>query len=151
MPRGRKRGRPRGSKNSVSGGASAAALPNLHMAMDSLQRQRAQIDTQISAVATAIAALSGTAMVSYSAPRAGGTGRGPGRPAGRPPRKGSLKDYILRVMSGGDVMAVKDITSGIMKAGFKTANKTLAKSVGIALTQLKSQVKKVGRGQFKAT
>lgn len=44
-------------------------------------------------------------------------------------------------------MAVKDVTEGVMKSGFKTKNKTLAKSVGIALTQM-PMISKLGRGMF---
>lgn len=146
---------PRGRKPKGYGGSAASALPNMQAALSALSHQRAMLDEQIDAVSRAISALGGSgnvAMPKAASSFGGGasaTGkRGPGRPAGRPPRKGSLKDYILRVLGGGSVMAVKDITDGIMRAGFKTKNKTLAKSVGIALTQLKA-VRKVGRGQFK--
>jgi len=46
-------------------------------------------------------------------------------------------------------MAVKDITKGVVRSGYKTKNKTLAKSVGIALTEMPT-VEKVGRGQFRS-
>jgi hypothetical protein len=45
-------------------------------------------------------------------------------------------------------MAVKDITEGVRRGGYETRNKTLAKSVGIALTQM-PEVDKVGRGLFR--
>jgi len=105
--------------------------------------RRAQLDDQISAVESALRAMGAVAAVRYAA----GGGRGPGRPAGGAPRPGSLKDYILRVLSGRGVMAVKDIAEAVVQAGYESKNKTLAKSVGIALRQLK-EVRKVGRGRF---
>ena len=64
------------------------------------------------------------------------------------PRPGSLKSVITTVLTGKGIMAVKDITAGVLKAGYKTRNKTLAKSVGIALAEMKN-VAKIGRGRFR--
>jgi hypothetical protein len=74
-------------------------------------------------------------------------GRRP-RAGRRGARQGSLKDFIGRVLSGHGVMSVKEITAGVRKAGYKTRNKTLSKSVGIALAQMPG-VEKVDRGQFR--
>ncbi len=106
--------------------------------------RRAQLEEQISAVESALRAV-GAAAGGRPTAR---VGRGPGRPPGGAPRPGSLKDYILRVLSSGGVMAVKDIAAAVVKAGYQSKNKTLAKSVGIALRQLK-EVRKVGRGRFR--
>jgi len=102
--------------------------------------QRAHLDAQIAAVDQALHAL-GTTPAPLSAGRRG-------RVAGGGPREGSLKDFIARVLKSGGVMAVKDITDGVMQAGYQTKNRTLAKSVGIALTEM-SNVEKVARGQFR--
>ena len=80
--------------------------------------------------------------------------RGPGRPpgrktgSGRGPRPGSLKAYVLDVLRGRGVTAVKDITAAVLAHGYKTKNKTLAKSVGISLAQM-PEAQKVGRGMFR--
>ncbi len=47
-------------------------------------------------------------------------------------------------------MTVKDVTTAVRKAGYKSKNKTLDKSVGVALSEMPG-VKKVGRGTFRAT
>ena len=131
---GRGPGRPRGS------GAALAAIAGLNAYRNQLTIQRNDVDQRIAAIDSALAAMG-------SAVRPAGPGPGPGR--GRHgPRKGSLKEYIAKVVSArGGVMAVKDITAGVLKIGYKTRNKTLAKSVGIALTEM-GNIRKVGRGQF---
>jgi len=67
--------------------------------------------------------------------------------AGSRTRTGSLKYYIERVLAAGGTMSVKDITAAVLRAGFKTKNKTLGTSVGIALSQMPN-VKKVARGKY---
>ena len=166
MPRRRRRkavtmrqvGRPRKARRGRPPGGMAGAVHSLHQYHGDLVQQRGALEAQIQAVENALSVMGGV-------PRAVGRppGRRPGRPPGRPPgrrpgrprsvgrapRPGSLKAYILDVMShGGGTMAVKDITSGVLDAGYKTKNRTLAKSVGIALTEMKN-VAKVGRGKFR--
>jgi hypothetical protein len=106
-----------------------------------LLAQRAQVTSQIDAIDKALAAMGATIRT---------TGRRPGR--GRrvgKTRPGSLKSYVERVLrTRGGAMAVKDVTAGVLRAGFKTKNKTLAKSVGIALSQMPA-VRKVSRGTFR--
>ncbi len=116
------------------------AMQNLQAAAEDLRAQRAAIDAQLTAVEQALAAM-GTAP-------AGKQGRRVGRPPGTGMRAGSLKDYITNVLSGGEVMSVKDITNAVLAAGYPTRNKTLAKSVGIALTEMPN-VQKVARGKFR--
>jgi len=124
-------------------GGMSQALSGLTSAHAELVAQRNQLDAQIQVVAQALKVIGG------GRPAAAGVRRGGRRPrAGRGPRPGSLKSYVLDVLGGGGVMAVKDITAGVIQAGYKTRNKTLAKSVGIALTELPG-VKKVGRGKFR--
>lgn len=134
---------PRGRPRAVSG-ALSGVVANLQSAHRALVAQRAVLDNRIGALENALRAMSATP--------AGGTGRGRGRRgpgAGRGFRRGSLKEYIHRVLSSASgPMAVRDVTDGVKRAGFKTKNKTLSKSVGIALTQM-PMVTKVGRGTFR--
>jgi len=122
-------------------GSLGGAISGLQAYHKRLVGERALIDEKICAIESALGAMG-------SAAAQPGSGR-PGRAAaGRGARAGSLKAYVGRVLAGRGVMAVKDITEGVRKAGYKTRNKTLSKSVGIALTQMKD-VRKVGRGRFK--
>jgi hypothetical protein len=106
-----------------------------------LLAQRAQVTTEIDAIEKALAVMGGTRPASA---RRAGRGR-----RGGATRPGSLKSHIERVLRArGATMAVKDVTAGVLKAGFKTKNKTLAKSVGIALGQMPS-VRRVARGRFR--
>jgi hypothetical protein len=106
-----------------------------------LLQQRAHVESQIDAIDKALAAMGSTV-------RAPARGHRGGRRGGRT-RAGSLKSHIEHVLrTGGRAMAVKDITTGVLKAGFKTKNKTLAKSVGLALAQMPN-VRKVSRGMFR--
>lgn len=138
--------------NSSLVGTMEAAYADLHA-------QRSALDVQIGALDAALAALRGgapRAAATRGRRRAGRPTRAPGKAKrrGRAPRatggvrSGSLKDYIQRVLSAGTPMSVKDVTSGVTKAGFKTKNKTLATSVGIALANMPS-VARVSRGVFK--
>ncbi len=152
MPRGVRRGpagRPVGSGGDLQG-----ALSGLTAYRDQLERQRLNLAAEIAALDSALSAIGGGPALRGRRP-----GRPPGRPAarplpaprrGRPPRKGSLKEFILKVLSAapGREMAVKDIATGVVRAGYKSSNKTLAKSVGIALTEIPG-VLKVGRGRFR--
>lgn len=139
-----------------AGGSGGGAVPqdvmsNLRAALQGLNAQRAQIDKQIAALEGALAAMGGGApAMSPSVFRAAG------RPAaarvatgGSRYRSGSLKEHIEAVLAAsGGTMAVKDITDGVIASGYSTRNKTLAKSVGIALTEMPN-VEKIGRGKFR--
>ena len=108
---------------------------------DNLLAQRGQVVSKIDAIDKALTAMGGTARAPAPKP-ARGRRRGTTRP-------GSLKSYIQRVLQGrSGAMAVKDVTAGVLRAGFKTKNKTLAKSVGIALGQMPA-IRKVSRGMFR--
>jgi hypothetical protein len=129
----------------------SGAVKSLRAYRAELVAHRAGLDEQIAAVEQALAAMGGLLMAGR--PRRPVVGRrafaGRRRRAGRrAARPGSLKSYIADVMRGKDVIAVKDVTAAVLDAGYKTRNKTLAKSVGIALTEMK-QVRKVGRGRFR--
>lgn len=118
------------------------AVKSLRAYADELLRQRATLDVQIQKVQEALRAIGG----GKPGRPAGRVGRPPG--AGGGPRAGSLKEHIVKILSGGGTMRVKDITEAVRASGYQTRNKTLAKSVGIALAQM-PQVKKVGRGRFR--
>ncbi len=130
-------GRPPGSRNA---GGATAALTSLRHFHAELAAQKRRVDAQIEAVENAIRAMTGVAPAVGRGPALGGGGRGP--------RAGSLKEYITRCLAGKGPMAVKDITAAVRGAGYPTKNKTLAKSVGNALADMRNIVK-VGRGQFK--
>lgn len=145
---------PKGNSNASAGGRSTV-LGALHSYHRTLVDQFNAVKAELEAVENTITQLG-------DAPAMAAARRGPGRPPGSKaasgggkgrgrhgPRAGSLKEYVVRALNGKGVMAVKDITSAVMSLGYKTKNKTLAKSVGIALTELKDRVQRVGRGQFK--
>lgn len=136
--------RKKGMKTAAGG---LGFVQNLRAYRDQLAAQRAELDTRLAAADTMLHALGGGPVrVAVAAGRAAPAPVKRGR--GRPPRAGSLKEFILKVLNTqGGVMAVKDIATGVVQAGYDSKNQTLAKSVGIALTELKS-VKKVGRGKF---
>jgi hypothetical protein len=139
-------------------------MRNLQSALQALVAQRSQIDRKIGELEGILRGLGSLAVVRRGPGRPPGSGRGPGRPPGsgrgpgRPrgsgrrgggPREGSLKDVILKVLSNaGEPMKVADISDAVLKSGYSTKNKTLAKSVGIALAGMDG-VKKVGRGLYR--
>lgn len=138
---GRRRGRPPGSKNRTAAASDPiqGAVSNLQEALSNLVAERNRLDAQIHAIEQALASMGGRTRVVTPA-----TGGGRGRRGGA---GGSLKDFIERVMAGKGTMRVRDVTDAVLAAGYPTQNKTLAKSVGIALTQMPN-VKKKGRGEF---
>ena len=145
------RGRPRKSGNGRRGPRSGATgMSGMIASMQSYRRElaarRDMLDRQLGALDNALLSM-GAVAPAGAAVRAAVAGNG--RRRGRGPRAGSLKEYILKVLSGaGDTMAVKDITAAVVSTGYRSKNKTLAKSVGIALRGLRG-VKKVGRGRFR--
>jgi hypothetical protein len=164
-------GRPKGSRNAYrsftpgivgSGTASAAGLlGNMQNFHADLVVQRDTIDQQIDAVAQAIEVM-GAAPVGFRTSRGRRPGRpkgrGPGRPAGRGPgrpkgtvagRSGSLKDFIVRVMSQTtQSLSPRDIGERVKQAGFKTKARDLTKAVSNTLPDLK-RIRRVGFGQYK--
>src|ERR1041385_170011 len=114
-----------------------------------LMQRREQIDAQLQAIDQIMAGMNGISRRGAARPpaRARPVVRQP-TANDRQPRAGSLKGFIVQVMKGGGVMRVAEITAAIKRAGYKTKNKTLGHSVGVALREMKG-VKKVGRGQFR--
>ncbi len=143
---------PRGRKPSGSGDAKriASDIKAIHR---TLVEQRNQMDGRIQAMEQAIAALTGE--TPSAAPRAAAaapaqTGARRGRPPGSRSqgyRDGSLKAYIDKVLrTSGAPVAIKDITRGVTKAGYRTKSKTLGNQVSAAIADMK--VRKVGRGMY---
>jgi hypothetical protein len=63
-------------------------------------------------------------------------------------RSGSLKAHVHQVLQAhGGAMAVKDVTAAVRKAGYRSKNKTLDKSVGATLASMRNVVK-ISRGMF---
>lgn len=129
---------------SSGGGTPSNVLRELSQYRAQLMAQRAGLDEKLASIDRILGG--GAPRTPAAAPAAAKRGRG-GRRGRRGPRAGSLKEYILNVLDqAGKPMRVTDIASAVVDAGYKSKNKTLAKSVGIALAQLK--VKKYGRGLY---
>src|SRR4030042_1389274 len=128
------RAKPAARKPQVVGVAQAVSTLRAYCA--ALQAQRADLDTQIQSVEQALHVM-GAAPAKARPAAAPAVRPGARRAAGRGPRPGSLKEYIMNTLRGGGTLAVKDITAGVLAAGYKSQNKTLAKSVGIALTEIR--------------
>ena len=142
----------------VAGASRATSVPaiisNMTSARGDLVGQRNALDKQISALDRALAAMGSVPKKRRKVRRPAAKRVVAKRPAGRRARVGrrrvgSLKDQIASVFSGRkSAMAVKDVTAAVLASGYKTKNKTLSKSVGIALTQMPEMVK-IGRGLFR--
>ncbi|MCG3125873.1 MAG: hypothetical protein CHACPFDD_00700 [Phycisphaerae bacterium] len=124
-------------------------IKSLHAYRSRLMDERSAIDGKLAALDALLGGSPAPRRVGRAAAAAVATRSAPAARGGRGPRKGSLKEYIGNVLArAGGVMSVRDITSGVLSMGFRTKNKTLAKSVGIALTEMRG-VRKVGRGKFR--
>jgi uncharacterized C2H2 Zn-finger protein len=126
-------------QSATMGAGIAGAIGELSAYRDQLAAQRTEVDAQIAAVESALAALGASA------------GGAQVRASGRRPsfRQGSLKDHIARVLGARrGPMSVKDITAAVRRAGYRSKNKTLDKSVGNSLGKMR-QVVKVARGQYR--
>lgn len=125
-------------------GASARLLSNMRVYRGKLLAQRASLDGQIDAVARAMQALGAGGPKT----RKRRVYKKRGRPAASGARAGSLKDYIVRVLHQTTrPMSPRDIGTGVIKAGFKTKARDIAKAVSNTLPQLKG-IKKMGFGMY---
>jgi hypothetical protein len=122
--------------------SAGGVVSSLAAARSHLVRERDALDGKILRIDALLADFGAPSAAAAPAPSAGRrTKRGAFRP-------NSLKDYVHRVLSAsGAAMAVRDINDAVLRAGFRTKNKTLSKSIGIAVTQMPG-VKKLGRGVF---
>ncbi|MCA9242977.1 MAG: hypothetical protein KDA32_03405 [Phycisphaerales bacterium] len=142
---------PRKSGTSAGIRMGAGALTSLEQSRAALIAERRQVDQAIQAIESAISALGiGAPRGWTSAARpAAATPSAPARGRRKASfRRGSVKEYITRALSSGRAMAVKDLTKAVQRMGYKSKNKTLAKSVGLACAQMPN-IAKVGRGQFR--
>ena len=122
------------------GGGIAAVVGGIQRYCAELAAQCAALGSRIAVVNQALAFLGAGTPVRKASP-----GKGRRRAAYRP---GSLKAHIQKVLQvHGRPLAVKDVTAAVRKAGYKSKNKTLDKSVGVALADMRSVVK-IGRGMF---
>jgi len=124
-------------------------VANLVSARSVLLAQRDAIEKQIALINQALAAASAALPRRRGRPLKLAPIGGPAAAPAGAYRAGSLKDFIVRVLSAGSgPMSVKDIATGVLEAGYKSKNRTLAKSVGIALAQM-AEVARVRRGVFR--
>jgi len=106
-----------------------------------LALQRSLIDEQMEGIENAMRALG---QVSIILPGQ----RKRGRPKGSGGQEGSLKFMIVKVLkAAGGPLSPKEISDGVLKAGYKTAAKNLTKAVSNALPEM-PVLKKKGRGLY---
>ncbi len=138
------RGRRTGSVRSMSAIGAAGVLSSLRAYNAELTARCAAVDTQLRAVDAAIGALGAAPARASSRPakrRARGAGGG---------RAGSLKTYILKVLRQlSTPQSPRQIATRVVKAGYRSKAKDLAKAVGNALPETKG-VKRVGFGEYRA-
>lgn len=123
-------------------GVAARLVGDMQSYLGDLQRQREALDAEVSAISGALAALGNPkAARSPDAPRRG-------RPPGSGGRPGSLKSFIVRVLSQRSrPMSPRDIAAAVAKTGYKSKAKDLTKAVSNSLPELKN-IKKVGFGMY---
>jgi hypothetical protein len=111
---------------------------------DELAAQRTTIDSQVAAFDQAIAVLGGPVVKTTAAPRIWRRSRR--RQAARP---GTLPAYIRQVMHAHrGPMTIKEVTAAVRKAGCKSRNKDLPKTVGKYLAAMPNAVN-VDRGVYR--
>jgi uncharacterized C2H2 Zn-finger protein len=122
----------------------AGLLGDVHTWRAELAARQAELETQVAALDQLLAVLAG------AAPRAAATPGPRGRSRG-PVRQGSLKSFVVRVLHAARrPMRRIEIADAVLKAGYKSRDKTFAKSVGVVLRTVPG-VKKLGRGVYQAT
>ena len=136
-----RKGKPQ-AKRPPGGPNARLLLTGLKQYHQELVRRSATVQVEMSAVASAIEAM-GAAVPTAPAKA---------RPGPRP-RGGSLKEFIVRVLaSSPGPMSVKQIGTGVVRAGYRTKSKSLGNQVSMGLTQMakKRQIRKVSRGMYRA-
>jgi hypothetical protein len=120
---------------------------------NTLMSQRTALDAAIAGLNQALAAMGSpvgtTAAYTRSARGTPGAVAAPRR-RGRPLKAGSLRNYItgvLRNQPGG--MQVKAIAEAVKRAGYKSTSRSFGNQVSAALAAMRSDVQKLGRGQFR--
>lgn len=154
--RGRRPMRRVGAVPSMGFEGSTRLLVEMESYHGDLLLQRTSLDGQIDAVARAMEAMGSTtpARAPRKAISAGRTSVGRGRVAaklesGKGPRRGSLRDYITRVLRQNKKgLSPREIGTRVIKAGFKSKAKDITKAVSNTLPKVKS-IKKVGFGVYR--
>ncbi len=156
MPRGKKKKGGYRPAAAVVGANGSGVLDGMHAYHAQLAAECNRIQSAMAALESAMMVMGGGAPAAAPSPVKRGPGRPPGRPAaarpGPRPAGKSLKDYISKVLSGGSILSVKDITQKVQQAGYPTRSNNLSNQVSMALSQMQKakQLKKVGRGQYTA-
>ena len=113
-----------------------------------LMAQQADLQTQIDQLGEALDALGAAPTAARGPGRKPRVKRAGKRGGARGRREGSLKTYILRVLSKGGEQKVKDIAAAVRRAGYKTGSANFGNQVSNALAQME-EVTKTGRGMYK--
>ena len=137
---------PSARKAPVGGGS--RVLREMKVYHADLAAMRSSLDAQIGAIEAAMEALTGIRAKAAPRPKRRAPARGRGR--GRAGRAGSLKDSVVGVLRKHRTpMSPRELSSAVVRAGYKTKAKDLTKAISNILPQLK-MVKKVGRGMYRA-
>lgn len=178
MPRvkgmGKRRGRPKGSLNKATlarmaaasvGGGAQKLLADMSTYHNELESRLAQIQSEMTALSDAMAALGGARSAAPRVGRPAGRPAGAGRAAavGRPghrgarrgprPAGGSLREHIERVVRGaGGPIRLAELTQGVVRSGYQTSSKNLSNQVSMVIADMvkRRQIKKVDRGTYAA-
>jgi hypothetical protein len=133
-----------GTRSRAAARGPAGLLGEIHTWRAELAAQQAELASQVAALDQLLATLDGVAPKAAAKPGPRGRSRGP-------VRHGSLKSFVVRVLQAARrPMRRKEIAGAVLKAGYKSRDKTFAKSVGVALRTVPG-VKKLGRGVYQAT
>lgn len=126
-------------------GGSGRVLREMKAYHADLAAMRSSLNAQIDAIEVAMEAMTG--IRAKAAPQR--QRRAPARGRGRSGRAGSLKDSVVNVLRKHRTpMSPRDLSSAVVRAGYKTKAKDLTKAISNILPQLK-MVKKVGRGMYR--
>lgn len=118
----------------------ARLLRELQASCDELAAQRAALDAQVAALDQVIATLGGST-VRRARKRV--------KPTTSSPQPGSLRAHIEQVLRAHrGPLTVRDITAAVLRAGFRSRDKELPKSVGKYLAAMPNVVR-LARGVFR--
>jgi hypothetical protein len=128
-------------------GGPAQLLHGVRVWRDALAAQQTQLASQVEALDQLLATLGGTVPKPRGQRALKGRRTGGGRERARP---GSLRSFVAQVLRAArKPLRRTEIAAAVLKAGYKTRNKTLGKSVGVMLRNM-AGVKKMGRGVYRA-
>ncbi|MBU0719584.1 MAG: C2H2-type zinc finger protein [Planctomycetes bacterium] len=147
---GRRPGRPKGritaglGRRLTLGEGPVQLVSGLQAYYNTLMSKQQELDAEIAALNTAIAAMSGIGATAMSRPK-----KAPAKSGRHGMREGSLKSYIVKVLGErSTAMSPSDIAARIKQAGYESKAKDLTKAVSNALPGLPG-VKKEGFGMYR--